>query len=94
MCRVESWVGASHWPNRAAQPSQWGKPLGGRVLELDAPMAWAGTPDFPVSQPDGAQVMNHVMARRKAGKLDGVLPVMWDYGDGHRVIRGEEDEAR
>lgn len=89
MCRVGSWVGASRWPNRAAHPSQWGKPIGGQILEIESPAAWAGTPDFPVSLPDSAQVMDHVMALRKAGKLDGVLPVMWEYGDGHRVIRWE-----
>ena len=56
-------------------------------------MSWANTPDFPVSQPDGAQVMNHVMALRKAGRLADVLPVMWDHGDGHRVIRWERTSS-
>ena len=88
MFRVGSWVGGERWPNRAAHPDQWGKPIGGQIIDLESPVAWAHTPEFPVGHPDSASVMNHVMALRKSGKLDDAVPVMWDYG-GTRVIKWE-----
>ena len=86
--RVGSWVGASRWPNRAAHPDKWGRPIGGQVLDVMSTCVWAHTLEFPVPQPDGGLVMAHVMSLRKQGKLDGVVPVLWDYGD-HRQIRWE-----
>ncbi len=89
MLRTGSWVGAERWPNRTAHPDQWGRPIGGQVLDPESTIAWANTPEFPVSRPPGAEVMNHVMAMRKLGKLSDAVPVMWDYGNGTRVIKWE-----
>ena len=86
--RVGSWVGASRWPNRAAMPDLWGRPIGGQVMDVMAPQAWANTPLFPTGQPDGALVMNHVLDLRKEGLLEGVVPVMWDF-QGSRQIKWE-----
>lgn len=91
MFRPGSWVGAGRWSNQAAHPDLWGKPLGGQVLEVDSPAAWANTPEFPVSKPDGAQVMNHITELRKQGKLEGAVPVLWDLGNSTRVIKWERE---
>lgn len=88
MFRPGMWVGAGRWPNSAAHPDQWGKLLGGQVVAADSPAAWAYTPEFPVPNPDGAQVMNHIAAMRKEGKLLDAIPVLWDH-DGYRVMRWE-----
>lgn len=89
MFRIGSWVGGERWPNRTAHPDQWGRPIGGQVLDPESSVAWANTPEFPTSQPSGAEVMNHVLALRKQGKLVDAVPVLWDFGDGTRVIKWE-----
>jgi hypothetical protein len=90
MFRPGSWVGAGRWSNSAAHPDQWGRPIGGQVVAADSPAAWANTPEFPVSNPDGAQVMNHITELRKQGKLEGAIPILWDLGNGIRVIKWEK----
>ena len=91
MFRPGMWVGAGRWANQSSHPDLWGKPLGGQIVSTDSPAAWANTPEFPVRNPDSAQVIIHISELRKQGKLEGAVPVLWDYGDGHRVIKWEKE---
>ena len=94
MFKVGTWVGAKRWPNRAAHPDLWGQPFGGRVLSVDEPVAWSHSFDFPTATPNSVDVMNHVIRLRKEGKLDGRVPVLWNFLT-HRLIQWEpEDRLR
>jgi hypothetical protein len=89
-------VGAQRWPYHAAHPDAWGAPHGGTVLRADDPQAWAGTLAFPSHDPDPVAVRAHV--EKSGSHLDGLVPVMWDFGrvyweDVARVVPYEVDRA-
>jgi len=73
-------VGAGRWPNSASHPDTWERPLGGTVLEMDDPRAWAGTIAFSTETPDPDAVACHVQWCKSQGLLDGKIPVLWDFG--------------
>ena len=91
MFKVGTWVGAGRWPNRAAHPDHWGQPFGGRVLAADDTVAWSHSFEFPTSVPSSAEVMNLVIRLRKEGKLDGRVPILWDFKT-HRVVQWESEQ--
>jgi hypothetical protein len=85
MYRVGTWVGAKRWPNRMSHPDNWGKPIGGQVIDFTDPRAWANTPQFPADNPHAGDVMGVALKAKSEGHLDNVIPVYWDFGSHRRV---------
>lgn len=94
MFKTGSWVGAGRWPKQDAHPDVWPKPLRGQVLDFCDVRAWANSPYFPEDNPHAGDVMGTALKLRGAGALDGVLPVLWDFGTHQRVLWEKEAVLR
>lgn len=86
-----SWVGAGRWPNREAHPDFWGKPFAGEVLDIFDRRAWANSLEFPTDNPHPGEVATVAIRSQKDGRLNGRVPVLWDFRT-HREVRWELEE--
>lgn len=94
MFKTGSSVGAGRWPNRRAHPDHWHKPLRGQVLDICDVRAWANTIHFPEDVPHAGEVMTLALKLQHEGKLQGLVPVSWDFGGQQRVYWEREMALR
>lgn len=94
MFKAGTLVGRGRWPNQNAHPDHWQKPVRGQVLEFCDVRAWANTIDFPEDVPHAGEVMGHALKAKAAGKLDGLTPVLWDFGSHRRVLWEKTESLR
>lgn len=87
-------VGAGRWPNKAAHPDQWPKPLSGMVLDFCDVRAWANSVYFPIDNPHAGDVMGLALKLREQGTLDGLTPVYWDFITHQRVLWEKTTQLR
>jgi len=92
MFKTGTLVGAGRWPNQTAHPNQWHKPLRGQVIDFCDVRAWANSIHFPEDTPHAGEVMGAALKLREEGKLNGLTPVLWDFGTHWRVL-WEKDAA-
>lgn len=92
MFKTGSPVGAGRWPDQHTHPDFWPRPLRGQILDFCDVRAWANSLYFPEDNPHAGDVMGVALKLRAEGVLDGVLPVLWDFGTHQRVFW--EKEAR
>jgi len=92
MWKTGAWVGAGRWPNQDAHPDFWHKPLRGQVLDFCDVRAWANSIHFPEDNPHPGAVMGMALKLREQGVLNGVAPVLWDFGS-HRRVTWEREAA-
>jgi hypothetical protein len=86
MFKTGTWVGASRWPDQAAHPDHWHKPIRGQVLDFCDVRAWANSIHFPEDVPHAGEVMGVALRLQAQGKLDGLTPVCWDFITHRRVL--------
>lgn len=101
MFKTGTSVGAGRWPNQSAHPDHWHKPLCGQVIDFCDVRAWANSIHFPEDVPHAGDVMGVALKLRAEGRLDGLTPVVWDFGTHRRVLwektsmlRPYEDDVR
>lgn len=86
--KTGDWVGGGYWANKASHPDHWGRPFAGQIIPHEDSRAWANTPEFPDSMPNGSQIMSKVLAMKEKGLLDDIVPVLWDFKT-FRVVKWE-----
>lgn len=74
-------VGAGRWPNPLSSSCP---PWKGVVLALNDEFAWENTIAF--TRPFQERVDEHVKYCFSIGLLQEEVPVLWDFGDHHRVL--------
>lgn len=94
MFKTGTSVGAGRWPNRHAHPDHWHKPLRGQVMDIYDVRAWANSIHFPEDVPHAGDVMTVALRMQHEGKLQGLVPVIWDFVTHRRVCWENADALR
>jgi hypothetical protein len=94
MLKTGTLVGAGRWANQNAHPNQWHKPLRGQVIDFCDVRAWANSIHFPEDTPHAGEVMGVALKLQAEGRLDGLTPVLWDFGTHWRVYWEKDSTLR